>query len=216
MLYRRLLDPHIWESPSFNNLSRDARLLFIGLITSGDDEGYFRADSASLRRSIFGFDDMKKDDVILLLKEIQTKINSIHFFKEKNEAFGHFINWNKYQLLRKDRIIASLRPKCQPCENQLTTKRQPMVAKCPHKISKDKISKDKIRESKDKYLALDDITFKKELQDKFPNIPIEEEIEKMKDWLQSKGETRKDYAAFARNWLRKAKEPGGNGVVIVR
>jgi hypothetical protein len=144
MLYRRLLDPHLWESPSFNNLSRDARLLFIGLISSSDDEGYFRADSGALRRGIFGYDDITKEEVINLLKEIQSKINSIHFYKEKNEAFGHFINWNKWQTLRKDRLSASVFPKCtncQPTVNQLSTNG------C-QTAPEDKVSKGKVREDK--------------------------------------------------------------------
>lgn len=44
------------------------------------------------------------------------------------------------------------------------------------------------------------------LKEKFPKIDVESEIEKMKDWLKSKGKRQKDYLAFARNWLRKAKE----------
>ena len=36
----------------------------------------------------------------------------------------------------------------------------------------------------------------------FPNIDVETELEKMKDWLRAGGKQKKDYLAFARNWLR--------------
>ena len=35
---------------------------------------------------------------------------------------------------------------------------------------------------------------------------IEQECEKMEDWLKSKGKTQKDYKAFARNWIRRSTE----------
>lgn len=43
-----------------------------------------------------------------------------------------------------------------------------------------------------------------ELKAKFPGVDVEGEIEKMLDWLDSKGMTKKDYVAFARNWLRRS------------
>lgn len=35
---------------------------------------------------------------------------------------------------------------------------------------------------------------------------IEQECEKMEDWLKSKGKRQRDYKAFARNWIRRATE----------
>lgn len=35
---------------------------------------------------------------------------------------------------------------------------------------------------------------------------IEQECEKMEDWLRSKGKRQRDYKAFARNWIRRATE----------
>lgn len=39
----RSLKPELWQSEQVGRLSRDARLLFVGLITLADDEGRFRA-----------------------------------------------------------------------------------------------------------------------------------------------------------------------------
>jgi len=40
-----------------------------------------------------------------------------------------------------------------------------------------------------------------ELKNKFPNADVPKEIEKMNDWLDANGKTKKDYVAFARVWL---------------
>lgn len=50
---------------------------------------------------------------------------------------------------------------------------------------------------------LDDPTTLQELQSKFPDADVVLEIEKIKDWLASRGRLQKDYVAFARNWIRK-------------
>jgi hypothetical protein len=66
---------------------------------------------------------------------------------------------------------------------------------------------------------LDDQTFQATLEEKFPEKDISLEIEKMKDWLASSGGVKKDYAAFARNWLRNSYEKKSLGVleeIIIR
>lgn len=56
--------------------------------------------------------------------------------------------------------------------------------------------------------VLKDPSFKRELTIKFGLNPvlIGEELEKMVDWLDAKGEKRKDYKAFARGWIRRTEE----------
>jgi hypothetical protein len=39
---------------------------------------------------------------------------------------------------------------------------------------------------------------------KFPDVDVALELDKLRDWLASKGKVQKDYVAFARNWLRRA------------
>jgi len=70
-----------------------------------------------------------------------------------------------------------------------------------------KNKKPKIRNKKKEYSkvsVLDKESTIKHLEDLFPSIGVREEIDKMKDWLASNGKHKKDYIAFARNWLRKA------------
>jgi len=80
--------------------------------------------------------------------------------------------------------------------------------------NKSKIINHKEGGSRGKQL-LDDPEFIEGLKAKFPNHDVDIEIEKMKDWLLSNGKNKEDYAAFARNWLRKA-DPVRGGVFVIR
>lgn len=85
------------------------------MISNADDEGYVRADAGSLRRLIFGFDDVvSKDDVQSYIDELQS-MASIHFYDDSGEWYAHFTNWTKFQKLQKDRIQSSLYPMCSKC-----------------------------------------------------------------------------------------------------
>jgi len=137
MARKRMIDPTIWEDPAFATLSRDARLLFIGLLSNADDEGYLRGHAGSLRRLVFGFDDdMEAGATQALLNEVAEKIHSVHVFEKDGQIYIHLANWHKYQKQQKDRIIASNFPKCNKCETP--------AIQLPPKVSKDKLRKDKI------------------------------------------------------------------------
>lgn len=58
--------------------------------------------------------------------------------------------------------------------------------------------------------ALDDLTVIAGLQAKFPSVNVRAEIEKAKDWLEANGRRKKNYVAFARNWLRTATQDAKN------
>lgn len=56
-----------------------------------------------------------------------------------------------------------------------------------------------------------------ELKKQFPNVDVNGEIDKMMDWLASSGKVKADYLAFARNWLRRVeKESSFNSKKIER
>jgi len=116
MARKRMVDPGIWEDPGFNKLSHGARLLFIGMISNADDEGYLRADPPSLRRLVFGFDDTSSADVKQMLSECSRHLESVNVYAGRSEEqFVHLCNWNKYQKQQKDRIVPTLYPPCSKC-----------------------------------------------------------------------------------------------------
>ena len=58
-----MIDPTIWQSESMAELTRDQRLLFIGLFSNADDQGRLRGNPNLIRSQIFPFDeDITTDD----------------------------------------------------------------------------------------------------------------------------------------------------------
>lgn len=78
------------------------------------------------------------------------------------------------------------------------------------------LKKKEERDSQFQKEFLDNKAFQDSLKERFPLVDIGEEIEKMKDWLAAEGVTKSDYAAFARNWLRKARPETSEEVAIIR
>jgi len=115
MARKRSIDPHIWEDPGFNSLEIPARLIFIGMISNADDEGYIRADAGSIKRLIFGFDNISKEEVQKYLDQIK-KLKTVHFYEIDGEEYAHFVKWRKYQKQREDRIQPTTYPKCNICQ----------------------------------------------------------------------------------------------------
>ena len=56
MARRRMLSPEIWHNQQFGSLTLEQRLLYIGLISMADDEGFFVADPRSVSAEIFPWD----------------------------------------------------------------------------------------------------------------------------------------------------------------
>lgn len=138
MARKRMIDPNMWGDPDFSTLSIKARILFIGLISNADDEGYLQGNAGSIKRLVFGFDRITADATQLLINEIAERLHSVHIYQADGQTYIHLANWFKYQKQQKDRILPSLFPKCSKCvagDIQVITE---------VKLSKDSISKEKL------------------------------------------------------------------------
>ena len=111
----RIVRPTIWEDPVFTSKSVGARLTWIGMFSNADDEGYIRADFKNLRRLIYGFDEPQTISHLKNWIEELKEVNTIHFFEVRNEEYAHFVKWGDHQKQQKDRIQASIYPKCSKC-----------------------------------------------------------------------------------------------------
>jgi hypothetical protein len=138
-MQKRMIHMKMWASEQIGKLSLSARLLYIGTIVLGDDEGRLRGNPAFLRSQIFLYDeDISINDVKIWLDEIINQRLLIPYLIEE-ETYLYHPNWIRYQQLRKDRLKDSFipAPDWQPNGNQMATK-------CPPKIREDKIREDKI------------------------------------------------------------------------
>lgn len=143
MAQKRMISSAIWEDENFGKLSVQARLLFIGLITNADDDGFLRANCPYLRSSVFIYDDISLPDMQKYLDEIIANCPSVHLYKASGNAYLHFVKWTTYQTLRADRKKDTMMPPCPTCgcqtDNQMTAE---------YKVTKDKLNEINGREVK--------------------------------------------------------------------
>lgn len=141
-----MLNTDIWKSKQVSSLSMQARLLYVGLITFGDDDGRLNGDPALLRSMVFSRDEnVTIADVSGWLDEIVSCGLVVKYAANGDDYLVH-PNWTRYQTIRADRQKESNIPP--PPDDILPTSMQPsgnqMTAK--EKITKGKIREDKKRE----------------------------------------------------------------------
>lgn len=93
----RSIKPEIWGSSQIMNVSRDARLLFVGMITQADDAGRGSADARKLRGQIFpGDDDLTLDALSQLLAELERE-RLVVLYEVDGDLLFALPTWSKHQ-----------------------------------------------------------------------------------------------------------------------
>lgn len=96
----RTIKPEFWESESLSRVSREARLLFVGLFSCCDDHGRTRAHSRILASRLYPFDE---DALSLLegwLSELEA-IGCIRRYMVDGETFLEIPKWLNHQKIDK-------------------------------------------------------------------------------------------------------------------
>jgi hypothetical protein len=93
----RSIHPRFWTDEAVVSVSRDARLLYIGLWTECDDKGAFEWKPLSLKMRLFPADGL---DVIPLLGEL-TRAQLVKSYVVGGQKFGAIKNFLKYQRPKK-------------------------------------------------------------------------------------------------------------------
>ena len=97
----RSIKPELWQSPEVMNLSPNARLLFIGLITQADDDGKGSGDARKLKATIFGGDDISLSDVRSWLTEIATQRLAVLYTVDGFGDLYWLPSWHEHQYVQK-------------------------------------------------------------------------------------------------------------------
>jgi hypothetical protein len=92
----RMINKDFWHSRSLARVSRDARLLFVGLWNEADDEGRLFADLRYLCNQIFPFGDVSLDDFYQWVSELES-IESVVLYESNGELFILVPNFLVYQ-----------------------------------------------------------------------------------------------------------------------
>lgn len=96
----RTIKPAFWADDRVAELSRDARLLLIGLISSADDEGRFLASTAAISGYVFPHDDIPPAKIKSWLTEIEHG-GIIKLYKVNRREYGYFPNWLRHQRINR-------------------------------------------------------------------------------------------------------------------
>jgi len=70
MSRERFISPQIWSNEQVCSVSRDARLLFVGMITTADDCGFTPSSPHRLKIEIFPTDDLHRNRIAEMLAEL--------------------------------------------------------------------------------------------------------------------------------------------------
>jgi hypothetical protein len=92
----RTLKPELWQDEDIGALSRDARLLFIGLITQADDEGRLVGAPRLLWSQIFPWDDYSPERLGAWLTEL-AGAGLVRQYESGGRAYIHLPGWKRHQ-----------------------------------------------------------------------------------------------------------------------
>jgi len=94
----RTIKPDIWTDEKFAGLPPGAKLLFIGLISTADDMGRFRANPALLKATLCPLDPTRPGDLAKWLGVLE-QVGMVLLYRVRDEALGQLVNWARHQRL---------------------------------------------------------------------------------------------------------------------
>lgn len=105
----RTIKPSFWGSRPVARLSRDARLLAIGLISFADDDGRFLASTSTITGYVFPNDEPPPTPK-LVRKWLDQCIDTdlVHEYERDGIRYGCFPTWHEHQVI--NRYTASSLP----------------------------------------------------------------------------------------------------------
>lgn len=217
----RSLKPEFFDSPSTAQAGPWARLLFMGMWCMSDDWGVGPANPKELAASIFPNDDQwTSKELPGLCKEVADSYGVV-FYTHRGRRYFQIPTWEDHQITQrraKRRYPTADDPESvlDQASPELPSIRKEVPCEDKEKSSSEQGSRGTgdqgNRRVTTRATALPDSwtpTAEHQAQAAQAGINITLEVEKMRDWALSKGETRKDWNATFRNWLRNARPTPG-------
>ena len=92
----RSVKPDIWQDEEFGNISHDARLLFLGLITQADDEGRQNGANRLVWSLLYPWEDFNPDALEGWLGELEMA-RLIQRYEKNGRVYISLPSWKKHQ-----------------------------------------------------------------------------------------------------------------------
>jgi hypothetical protein len=109
MARTRMIKPEFWDDEKLATVSRDARLLFVGLWSNSDDYGVVKGHPAWLKNRIFPYDEIPLDIFEGWLSELAA-IRVIVPFLHNGERYCHIRNFRRHQTINRPSGIRNPAP----------------------------------------------------------------------------------------------------------
>lgn len=88
----------MWRDPAIAKMTRDERLMFVGLITIADDEGRLAASPAAIQGAVFPNDsDLTPKDIQHWRDGVVKKLTNVHLYTHEGIEYLSFKRWERYQ-----------------------------------------------------------------------------------------------------------------------
>ncbi len=96
----RTLKPELWQDEAVGEVSRDARLLFVGLITQADDKGRLRGDPRLIAAQLFPYDAPPPEQVEAWLAELD-RVGLIQRYAHAGRPLICLPAWERHQKINR-------------------------------------------------------------------------------------------------------------------
>ena len=96
MVKRRMIHDCLWQSEGVASLTYRQRCLWIGLITTADDQGRAKAHPGIIRAAVFPFDDISQDEIAEDLAAIEL-IGMVLVYQVDGKHYYQVVKWWDYQ-----------------------------------------------------------------------------------------------------------------------
>lgn len=106
----RTIKPKFWDDSKIGKLSRDARLLYIGLWTFSDDIGVVVGDSVWLKSKVFPYDQIQVQQFEKWIMEL-VRNGFICLLSYKGERFIYLPNFTRHQVINRPNVAELNIPK---------------------------------------------------------------------------------------------------------
>lgn len=231
MARNRMIKPELWSSKRINRISLQSNLLFIALWNFCDDYGLLPNSNRLILGNCFPFrENVSEKDVEKWKKEL-VKVQLIFEFEYNGKSLISISNWEKHQIVpnrsRRNNLsndlelheilttIESLREnKLESNESLISNKLESNALKIERERERERKKEKEIKApfGKNKTVFLSDDEYQK-LVEEFNLLGTEERIQKLEDYMLSKGKLReyKSHYHTILNWERMDKTRGGNG-----
>lgn len=96
----RTLKPECWHDERIGSITREARLLWVGIITLADDEGRFRALPQAILGHVFPYDEDASRRLGRWMTELE-QAGLIVLYEREGIRYGLLPKWSEHQRINR-------------------------------------------------------------------------------------------------------------------